>query len=132
MKLNHVLVRSSDLDASERFFTEVIGLDAGDRPPFPFRGAWFYSEGQPLAHVVEDRSGPLADRGPLAHVAFQGADYEELIGRLIARQVPYSEKDVPLSRERQVFVEGPDGLTVEMMFPLDGRRAPHPYRNTSK
>ena len=126
MKLNHVLVRASDLDATNRFFSEIIGLDKGERPPFPFKGAWFYSEGSPLVHVAEDHEANLGTGGPMAHLAFEGANYDTLIRRLKTAQTQYSEKDVPLSGERQIFVCGPDGLTVEMLFPLgvshdDGR-----------
>lgn len=127
MKLNHVLVRTTDLNAMSRFWTEVIGLEQGYRPPFPFRGAWFYSYNQALVHVAEDRSvDPCA--GPIVHVALEGADYDDLIATLKQRDVAYDEKDVPLSGERQVFVIGPDGLMVEMLFSLgEGDGKPYPY-----
>lgn len=118
MKLNHVLVRTRGLNAAKRFFTEVIGLEQGERPPFPFNGAWFYCEGKALIHVVEDHEESLGNGGSLAHVAIEGAEYEALLQRLQKAQARYSEKDVPLTGERQVFVSGPDGLMVEMLFPL--------------
>lgn len=117
MKLNHNLVLTRDADAMIHFWTDVIGLTIGERPPFPFKGAWLYSEGKPLIHIAEQPDlNPYG--GALAHVALEGAAYQELISNLIKTATDYSEKNVPVSGERQVFVKGPDGLVVEMQFPL--------------
>ena len=128
MKLNHILVLTTDLEIMSHFWTEVIGLSLGDRPPFPFKGAWFYSEGKPLIHVAE-QNNINSNGGAIAHLALEGADYQILISTLKMHDVSYTEKDVPLSGERQVFVSGPDGLIVEMMFPLgESDNEAHPYK----
>src|SRR5579859_2711042 len=41
-KLAHYAVRAQDLDASRRFYEEVLGFRAGFRPPFLFPGVWLY------------------------------------------------------------------------------------------
>jgi len=127
MKLNHNLILTTDLDTMSHFWTEVIGLTLGDRPPFPFKGAWFYSEGKPLIHVAEQGRTDVSG-GAIAHLALEGADYNTLITTLKRLEYGYTEKDVPVSGERQVFVSGPDGLIVEMMFPLGkSDNKAHPY-----
>lgn len=118
MKLNHVLVITSNLKTMENFWTTVIGLQVGERPPFPFNGLWLYSDGTPFVHVAEQK-GASFGHGSIAHLAFEGADYKKLMSRLKQSQHPYTEKTVPLSNERQVFIAGPDNVTVEMMFPLE-------------
>jgi len=131
MKLNHILVLTSDLKSMENFWTKVIGLSVGERPPFPFDGLWLYSDDTPFVHVAEQRNAPFG-HGSIAHLAFEGADYNRLMLRLKQSQHPYTEKDVPLSGERQVFISGPDGVTVEMMFSLDkmsARLKTHSYTN---
>jgi lactoylglutathione lyase len=122
MKLNHILVLTSDLDAMAHFWTKLIGLRIGERPPFPFDGLWLYSEDKPLVHVAEQPRAVFG-LGSVAHVALQGADYKAMLARLKQNNHPYTEKDVPLSGERQVFISGPDGLIVEMMFPLNPEQA---------
>lgn len=117
MKLNHVLVHTTNLRNMTLFWTDVIGFQPGPRPPFPFRGTWMYSDDQPLVHIAEDRNSGT-DRGPIAHVAIEGANYRSLMTALNQQDVDYEEKYVPLSGEHQVFVSGPDELTVEMLFPL--------------
>jgi lactoylglutathione lyase len=120
MKLNHILVLTVDLAAMEHFWTQLIGLQKGERPPFPFKGLWLYSEDKPLVHIAEQHPAAFGN-GSIAHVAFEGADYKALLTRLNQYHHPYTEKEVPLSGDRQVFIAGPDGLTVEMMFPLNAR-----------
>lgn len=127
MKLNHNLVLTTDLEAMNHFWTKAIGLTLGDRPPFPFKGEWFYSEDKPLIHVAE-QTNINPQGGAIAHLALEGGDYQTLITTLKEFGYNYSEKDVPLSGERQVFVAGPDGLIVEMMFPLGSAdEVEHPY-----
>ncbi len=42
-KLAHYAVRTRDLEASRRFYEEVLQLRAGFRPPFAFPGVWLYA-----------------------------------------------------------------------------------------
>ena len=118
MKLNHVLVRTTDLEAMIQFWTRCIGLQLGERPPFPFPGAWLCSGEEALVHIVED---PMVDHsnGVLSHVALDAMHYHELIEVLNQHNCSYSEMSVPLpGGHHQVFIKGPDGLCVEMMFPM--------------
>jgi lactoylglutathione lyase len=117
MNINHVLVLTSDLKAMECFWTKLIGLQVGERPPFPFNGVWIYSDNKPLVHIAEQAASVFGN-GAIAHVALEGSDYKSLIKRLNTNSYLYTEKVVPLSGERQVFIVGPDGLIVEMLFPL--------------
>ena len=118
MKLNHVLVLTTNLKAMECFWTKLIGLQVGERPPFPFNGIWIYSDDRPLIHIAEQAASEFGN-GAIAHVALEGADYKALLERLGKNTYVYTEKLVPLSGERQVFIVGPDGLIVEMLFPLN-------------
>jgi lactoylglutathione lyase len=117
MKLNHVLVLTSDLQAMRAFWLNVIGLHEGWRPDFPFAGLWLYFDETPLIHIAEQQ-GATFSYGALSHVALEGANYKELLSRCQQFNQTYTEKDVPESGERQVFLSGPDGLTVEMLFLL--------------
>lgn len=118
MKLNHILVLTTDLSAMECFWTELIGLHVGERPPFPFNGVWVYSNNKLLVHIAEQPYSTFRN-GSIAHVALEGANYNVLLERLGNNTYAYTEKVVPLSNERQIFIIGPDGLTVEILFPFD-------------
>ena len=51
--LDHVNLRTAHLEEMCAFYCEVLGLERGPRPPFPFPGAWLYCGGRPCVHLVE-------------------------------------------------------------------------------
>ena len=53
--LNHVLVLARNLEATRSFFVDVLGLEDGYRPPFPFNGHWIYLGDRAVVHVAENR-----------------------------------------------------------------------------
>ena len=64
-RLDHYLVLAEDLEATRDFYTEVLGLEVGPRPPFGFVGYWLYAAGHACVH--------LADAAALAaHLKGQG------------------------------------------------------------
>ena len=128
--INHILIRPLDLEGMIRFFEQALGLKNGHRPPFPFPGAWLWSNDAPLIHLSEGNPAddsqteylgnqatvPHAGTGMIDHIAFSGSDYPELIERLKRHQLDYFERSVPLTGEHQVFVSGPEGIRIEVQF----------------
>ncbi|MEO5733315.1 MAG: VOC family protein [Rubrivivax sp.] len=137
ISLNHVSVRTVDLEACKRFYVDLLGLADGPRPDFPFPGAWLYAgdTGQytnAVMHLIGiDRSSPgglqgyLGDRdeaslrgsGAVDHVAFFVTGLPAMLARLKARGVPCRERTVPSLALYQVFVDDPNGIVVELNFP---------------
>ena len=54
--LNHFTITPVDLDATKDFYSGVLGLDVGYRPPLNFPGYWLYSAG---AATVEGRQARM-------------------------------------------------------------------------
>ncbi len=123
MRIDHFLVRAKQVDQMREFFEHVIGLENGPRPDFPFPGYWLYSEGMPLVHLALDSDDASSEDaginspGPVDHIAFTGEDYDALMERLTTTNADFSEKIVPGNVARQVFVQGPEGVKIEMQFP---------------
>ena len=42
LALNHFSIRTTDLDATGRFYAQVLYLTIGPRPALPFPGLWVY------------------------------------------------------------------------------------------
>ncbi|MGH6662652.1 MAG: VOC family protein [Rhodospirillales bacterium] len=129
MRLDHLTVRTDDLEATKAFFTDVLGLSVGERPAFTFPGYWLYNHERPIVHLVVaspersyvpgrgDDDGPLAnDTGAVDHVAFFADDHDGLIQRLKRRKIEFTERSQVGTGTRQVFVAGPHGLVVEIDF----------------
>lgn len=128
MELNHVLIRTKNMPKMIEFFVNTIGLEDGFRPPFPFSGAWLYSGDNHLIHLIEAENGDMnqqeylgeytsSGKGIVDHIAFQGADYHQLNKRIIENNVLSTKRTVPLTNELQVFINGPEELVIEMIFP---------------
>ncbi len=115
----HVNTRSADVDRTKAFYVDVIGLTAGERPPFAFQGYWLYLAGQAVLHLVQRAPGDRHHDGTgnLDHVAFLASDYGAMRARLVERGLPFREAVVPRDGTRQIFVKDPDGLTIELNFP---------------
>jgi len=52
-RARHFNIRTRKLDDTVRFYKDVLGLEKGDRPNFAFPGAWMYSEGKAVVHLVD-------------------------------------------------------------------------------
>ena len=136
-KLDHYSIRTLDVEASRRFYTEVMGFEVGFRPPFNFPGLWLYN-GAPypascgVVHIVGvDLSNPqglkdyLGDRdlgsldgtGTVDHIAFIATGLADMRARLKRHGIEYRERTVPSLGLHQVFLEDPSRVTIELNYP---------------
>ena len=136
-KLDHYSIRTLDIEASQRFYTEVMGFEVGFRPPFDFPGLWLYNgarhpESYGVVHIIGvDPSNPeglkayLGDRdlaslngtGTVDHMAFAATGLADVRKRLERSAVPYRERTVPNLGLQQGFFEDPSQVTIELNFP---------------
>jgi catechol 2,3-dioxygenase-like lactoylglutathione lyase family enzyme len=58
----------------------------------------------------------LSGGGAIDHVAFECDDYDAMLGKIRDRGLPYRENFVPSVPLRQIFVNDPSGVTVELNF----------------
>jgi catechol 2,3-dioxygenase-like lactoylglutathione lyase family enzyme len=114
--LDHVSVRTSNLDASIRFYEDVIGLKVGYRPTMSFGGAWLYDGSRAVIHIICEDEFTQNDTGPLDHVAFNCKGLEEYRQGLDDKGVPYRTNYIPDTKLTQLFVEDPEGVTIELNF----------------
>jgi catechol 2,3-dioxygenase-like lactoylglutathione lyase family enzyme len=120
-QLNHVTVRTDDLEGTRDFYNDVLGLSAGPRPPLSFPGCWLYCGEQAVVHLVP-RSGAIgagggADTGNFDHVAFTAEDFDGMRARFKKLGVAFNEREVPGINLRQLFVQDPNKVMIEINFP---------------
>lgn len=117
LSLEHVNLRTARLEAMCDFYSRVLGLERGPRPPFAFAGAWLYCSGKPVIHLVEvEATTRGSDTPTLEHFAFAGSGLPEFLGRLRANDVEYRLTRLPGSGDHQVFVHDPDGNRLHVDF----------------
>jgi len=143
-RIDHYSIRTLDVEASRRFYTEIIGLKVGPRPPFNFPGVWLY-KGEPpadldnpennygMVHVMGvDRDNPQAlidymggadpdtlkdSTGALDHIALAVTGRAVMLERCRRGNVGFFERTVPALGLHQVFIKDPNGVTIELNFP---------------
>lgn len=137
IQLNHYSIRSADLDACRRFYEGILGLAVGPRPAFPFPGLWLYagdtaSYSNAVVHIIGfDRDDPkgledylggrdpalLAGTGVVDHVAFAATGLVAMRTKLAALGIEVRERTVPSLGLQQLFLEDPNGVTIELNYP---------------
>ena len=115
--LDHVNIAGSpDLIARcVAFYTGVLGLTNGHRPPFTSRGFWLYAGGHPVVHLrehAEDISGTNA----LDHFAFTCEGLEETMTRLREHGIEFTLDPAGDTKNAQLFLTDPAGIGLELNF----------------
>lgn len=130
-RLDHFLVMTHDVDATRDFYRDVLGFTEGHRPELGFLGHWLYLGDVAVIHIADwdtytahsrrlgiPVTSPAPGTGPLDHVAFNGplAQHPMLVERLDSRRIRYHAHDSPDIGLRQVFLDDPNGLKLELNF----------------
>ena len=128
--LNHFLVAADDLEATRRFYVDVLGLEEGFRPPFDFLGHWIYLGDRAVVHLADQRdyldkvdhirdgSGDSAT-GAIDHIAFEATGLQDMVETLERHGVPARHRKIPDFSLHQIFVHDPNGVLIELNYPAD-------------
>ena len=108
VQLHHTSIRVADLARSRRFYEQLLGLGAVERPDLGMPGRW-YGVGAGQLHLIEceplgmdiDPSGP--------HFAIEVEDLDAARRELAAAGLPTLDPGGD-----QLWVKDPDGHTVEL------------------
>jgi catechol-2,3-dioxygenase len=107
------------LEVLREFYSDVVGLNVGDRPPFRRFGYWLYAGDRPVLHLSEadaQESRSTAETTTFAHAAFDCTDRAAFERRLDERGIPYRVAQVPITNQVQLFFLDPAGNGVELGF----------------
>lgn len=128
-QIDHFSIRTEKFTETVNFYCEVLDLEEGFRPPFKFPGAWLYAEGESVVHI-NDTSGTddklneyLGDRqksfgsGSVDHIALQCQEFPAFRSKLLALGLEFQERFPPDTKIQQIFLEDPNGITIELIFP---------------
>jgi catechol 2,3-dioxygenase-like lactoylglutathione lyase family enzyme len=124
LSLGHVTLRSADLDRTERFYCDVLGLRVGPRPSLAVSGRWFYLGDEAVVHVLPSAVPAPDDRsGSIDHFALKARNRLAFESRLRAADLPFERKRLADTEVWQVFLTDPDSVRVELFFADEGEAA---------
>ncbi len=116
-RLDHVNVRTANLEGLVRFYSDALGLERGERPPLGFPGAWMYAGDQAVIHLV----GVEAARQPegallLEHFAFSASGLDEFLARLTRLGVEFEQSRQAGTGNVVINLRDPDGNRLHVDF----------------
>jgi catechol 2,3-dioxygenase-like lactoylglutathione lyase family enzyme len=117
--LDHFNIRTRKLAETVRFYEDILGLEKGARPNFAFPGAWMYSEGKPVVHLVDisrTEEAQKPDSGCVHHVAFVSRGFDGMKRRLESKSMRFEARQVPGGDLWQIFVNDPNGVMIELNY----------------
>lgn len=115
--LDHVNIRTADVDASARFYAELLGLEprATPMPLPPEKARWLFDHaGHPIIHLFNAEIQP-GSTGPIDHVALRCSGKAELIEKLRKRGLHYDVYEAS-AELTLIFVRDPHGVLLELNF----------------
>ncbi len=117
-RLDHVNLRTANLEGLARFYTDVLGLERGERPPLGFPGAWMYAGEHPVIHLV-GVTEPAPPEGPLSleHFAFSASGLAEFLARLARLGVECQQSRQVGTGNVVLNLRDPDGNRLHVDFP---------------
>jgi catechol 2,3-dioxygenase-like lactoylglutathione lyase family enzyme len=124
--LFHVAIKTPDLDATVKFYTQVLGMELAHRPDFGFPGAWIAQpNGPPIIHIYAGGSAVGPDgkvpsgTAALDHVSLTVTGWDECLERISKGGYDWRAAIVPGTTLWQIFVHDPSGVMLELTF--DGK-----------
>lgn len=120
--LNHINIRTADLEGTRDFYANVFGLDEGARPPFPTAGYWMYAGNMPIVHISPSEPGSPVRTNPdgmgegLDHFAMWGSGLDDQIATLERYGIEYRKQLVGGGKVVQLFFKDPNGAAIELGF----------------
>lgn len=115
-RLDHVNIHVVDGPRMVRFLEQVLEAEEGFRPPFESPGHWVYVDGQPAIHLSVVQRPTQYPEGMINHVAFGVYEFEAAKARIEATGYSYKLTGIPETGIGQFFVEGPEGLLLEVQY----------------
>ena len=120
-RLHHVNIRTTQLQAIIDWYTQCLGLRLGDRPDFPFGGAWLYAGDIAVVHLIEvDDTAAIGAEASLKleHFAFKADGMEAFEARLKPRDEPFRRGEITSLGLAQYNIWDPDGNHIHVDFDL--------------
>ncbi|WP_088889433.1 VOC family protein [Leptolyngbya ohadii] len=139
--LFHVAIKTNNLAATVRFYTEVLGLRQVKRPDFGYPGAWLACAtpaGEAIVHIYA--GGPALGKegraptgtGAIDHISIAAVGFHQFRQKFAEFGLQWREFLVPGTSLWQLFVYDPSGVQLELTFNGEVEADPLPDMSPGK
>ncbi|MCR9213104.1 MAG: VOC family protein [Proteobacteria bacterium] len=116
-RLDHVNIRTSNLEAMVAWYQEALGMESGGRPDFNFPGAWLYTGADAAVHLIGVNKDPAEGENlKLEHFAFSATGLAAFLEKLERMGIDYRLGRVRDFGILQVNIHDPDGNHIHVDF----------------
>lgn len=120
-QVNHLTLRVKDLDASRKFYVDIMGFSEVPRPHLPKKGVWLWmgNIGLHLNEQPNKERAPQLTREATAHTPHLALEVENIHHAYLGLKAAGLSMQcvVPIMNDKavvQYFVQDPDGHVVEI------------------
>jgi len=127
LDIQHVAIKTEDLDATNHFYGDLLGMTLTPRPPMDFPGSWF-TIGSTMIHVMAGDAATGEDgsfvpgSAAVDHIALGARGFDAFKDKFVRENVAWRQFGLPEASLWQLFVKDPSGIIVELNF--DSREEP--------
>lgn len=122
-QLDHVNVRTANLETMIGWYCDILGMTNGPRPPFPFPGAWLYSGDVATVHLIGVEEECANTEPKIEHFAFTARGLTGFIDKLNQNSIEARISIVPGYGILQVNIFDPDGNHIHVDFSPEEAKA---------
>jgi catechol 2,3-dioxygenase-like lactoylglutathione lyase family enzyme len=130
---DHYTIRCADLQASWRFYEQILGMRVTERSGMSIPAAIVYLGDMMLIHLFQSTpelesifarlEPPDAETarwatGRIHHIAFQARDLPAIRERLTENNIAFTERTLAGAGKHLVVLRDPDKVEVELSFAL--------------
>lgn len=126
LRLDHVNLRTTQIDVMIAWYTDILGMHIGVRPNFRFDGVWMYTGDLAAVHLVTLEASKDVDVTSnnidskaglkLEHFAFAATGLNQFVEKLEQKDIAYRRADIPDINVIQINLWDPDGNHVHLDF----------------
>ncbi|CAM5182145.1 hypothetical protein CDEF62S_01700 [Castellaniella defragrans] len=135
--IEHFLVQTENVGKTVEWYERVLQLEKGYTPDFGFPVQWMYIGDRDVIHITHggtkvsanrkaylgQESEAVAGSGVIDHVAFRSSNLPEMLEHLKKEGIEFRERQVNDQGLYQVFLRDPNGVKVELNFPVEEAKA---------
>jgi catechol 2,3-dioxygenase-like lactoylglutathione lyase family enzyme len=124
--LDHINIITAELSGTAHFYAELFDLEIRNAPPplTPDNAQWMYDDaGRAIIHInsldcprTYEREVSPGPTGSIHHIALNCSGYDDIIARLVRKEMDYQVNLVAAIGLRQVFTMDPNGVLLELNF----------------
>lgn len=125
--IHHVALKckKGKLKETEKFYTKLMGMTYADRPNLGFPGAWLNMD-KTMFHLIEKEDDKTLDpwyrraevKSSVDHIALKANGFDAYKKKAVAMGLDWRQMTLPGPGLWQLFVLDPNGVIVELNFPI--------------